>query len=314
MRTVSSPSPSLPKLTIEGPSPYSSPTLPLPLRPLRPTLMPSHPSSTSLSRWETLPGCPFASPPTRPNSPSTLSPSPSSRRIRASSSRASRNRSLSPRTFASSPPDSSTQTPAQERAKLPRRSLSPFTLGTSRQWVPPSDSSLTRVPLSGPTPQTDTLSARIAGASATSLPDARLPTQFAPFVSSTTPVRPTAVPTPPALEVATLRLLLAVALPHRPAASTVATITPPYIGSAKAVRYRPLSGVQPLPPRTLHRRPLATRWTRPPTTRTTRPPLHPPAPCSRRSRWLLQGPEGRRYFRPQYGPHKAQAPSPRGAA
>jgi len=28
------------------------------------------------------------------------------------------------------------------------------------------------------------------------------------------------------------------------------------------------------------------------------PPLHPPAPSSRRSRWLLRGPEGPRYFRP----------------
>ena len=59
---------------------------------------------------------------------------------------------------------------------------------------------------------------------------------------------------------------------------------------------------RPLPPtlwRSLPRRPLATKWTRPPTIRTTRPPLHPPAPSSRRSRWLLQGPEGRQYFRPQ---------------
>jgi len=299
MRTVSSPSLSPPKLTIEGPSPYSSPTLPLPLRPLRPTLMPSLPSSTSLSRWETLPGCPFASPPTKPNSPSTLSPSPSSRRIQASSSRASRSRSLTPKTSASSLPDSSTQTPTQGRAKLPPRSLSPSTLGTSRQWVPPLDSSLARALSNGPTPQTGTLNARIAGASAMSLPDARPPTRFAPSVPSTTRVPPTAVPTPPALEVATLRLLLAVALPHHPAASTVAKITPPYIGIAKAVRHRPLSGVQPLPPRKFCRRQLATRWTRPLTTRTTRPPLHPPAHSSRRSRWLLQGPEGQRYFRPQ---------------
>jgi len=261
--------------------------------------MPSPPSLTSPSRWETPHGCPFASPPTRPNSPSTLSPSPSSRRVQASSSRASRSRSLTPRTSASSPPDSSTQTPAQGRAKLPPRSLSPSTLGTSRQWVPPSDSSLARALSSGPTPQTGTLSARTAGASATSLPDARPPARFAPSVPSTTPVPPTAVPTPLALEVATLRLLLAVALPHRPTASTVAKITPPYIGIAKAVRYRPLSGVEPLPPRKFHRRQLATRWTRPLTSRTTRPPLHPPAPSSRRSRWLLQGPEGQRYFRPQ---------------
>ena len=213
MRTVFSPSLSPPKLTIEGPSPYSSPTLPLPLRPLRPTLMPSLPSSTSLSQWETLPGCPFASPPTKPNSPSTLSPSLSSRRIRASSSRASRSRSLTPRTSVSSPPDSSIQTPAQGRAKPPPRSLSPSTLGTSRQWVPPSDFSLARAPSSGPTPQTGTPSARTAGATATSLPDARPPTRFAPSVPSTTHVPLTAVPTPPALEVATLRLLLAVALP-----------------------------------------------------------------------------------------------------
>jgi len=59
-----------------------------------------------------------------------------------------------------------------------------------------------------------------------------------------------------------------------------------------------LSGVQPLPTRSFSRRPLATKWTRPPTTTTSRPPLHPPAPFSRRSRRLLQGPEGQRYFRP----------------
>ena len=68
------------------------------------------------------------------------------------------------------------------------------------------------------------------GASATSLPDAHPPTRLAPSVPSTTPVPPTAAPTPPALEVATLKLLLAAALPHRPAALTVAAVTPPDIG------------------------------------------------------------------------------------
>jgi len=164
---------------------------------------------------------------------------------------------------------------------------------------PTPPSFLARALSSGPTAQTGILNARTAGASATLLPDARPSTRFAPSAPSTTPVPPTAVPTPLALEVATLRLLLAVALPHRPAASTVAEITLPYIGIAKAVRYRPLSGVQLLPPRKFHRRQLATRWTPPLTSRTTRPPLHPPAPSSRRSRWLLQGPEGQRYFRPQ---------------
>jgi len=66
---------------------------------------------------------------------------------------------------------------------------------------------------------------------------------FAPFPPSTTPTPCIGVPTPPALEVATLRLFLAVALPRPPAASTAGrTILPP-IEIAKAARHRPLSGV-----------------------------------------------------------------------
>jgi len=77
-----------------------------------------------------------------------------------------------------------------------------------------------------------------------------------------------------------LRLFLAVALPHHPAASTVGGIILPPIGIAKAARHRPFSGVQPLQQRSFPRSHLAKKWTLPPTIPTSRPPLHPPAPSS----------------------------------
>jgi len=103
----------------------------------------------------------------------------------------------------------------------------------------------------------------------------------APSAPSTTLEPRTDVPTPPALEVATLRLLLAVALPHHPAASTAAKVTLPFIRIAKAARHRPLSGIPPLPPRSFLCPPLVTKWTGPPTTTTSRPAFaHPLTPVS----------------------------------
>jgi len=71
-----------------------------------------------------------------------------------------------------------------------------------------------------PTPPIGTRNARTAGDPAMSPPGAPLSTPSALFAPSTTPVPCTGAPTPPALEVATLRLLLAVVLPHRHAAPT----------------------------------------------------------------------------------------------
>jgi len=119
-----------------------------------------------------------------------------------------------------------------------------------------------------------------------------------PSVPSTTPVPSTDAPTPPALEVATLRLLLAVDLPHQRGAPTAEGPTLRLTGIVTPARLLPLSGVPPLPKRLFSSTPLRTRWTRLPKEMTSRPPLHPPALSTRRSRWLLEEPEAQRYFRP----------------
>jgi len=155
------------------------------------------------------------------------------------------------------------------------------------------------------TPPIDTLSARTAGGSAMSPLGAPPQAQSAPSAPSTTPVLRTDALTPPALGVAPLRLLLAVALPHHRGASTAAVPTLRLTGIVSPVRLRPPSCIPPLPKRLFPRRPLATKWTRPPTIMTSHPPLHQPALSSRRSRCLLQEPEGQRFFRPHQGPAKA---------
>jgi len=299
MRTVSSPLQSRPRLTTVVQSPSSSPTLPLLLPPSLHTSTLSLPSSTSLSRWVSPAGCPFASPPTRLNSPSTPSPLPSSPKTLMNSSPASGCQSSTPRTFISSPPDTSTQTPHPGRANLPPPSSSQSTPGTSQQWAPPYASSPARGLSSMLTPLIDTRSARTAGATDTSLPDAPRLTLCAPSAPSTTPVPCTGAPTLPALEEATLRLLLAVVLPHHRDAPTAKAPTQRLTGIVTPARLGRLSGVPPLPKRLFSRHPPVTRWTRLPTKTTSRPPLHPPAPSSQRSRWLLQEPGAQRYFRPQ---------------
>jgi len=125
-----------------------------------------------------------------------------------------------------------------------------------------------------------TRSARTTGGTAMLPQGAPRLTLSAASAPSTTPAQCIAAPTPHALQVATLRLLLAVALPYRPAASTAEQTTLPLIGIVKAACHRPLSGVQPLPPRSFPRRPLATKWTQPPTTKASRPPpfTHPLPP------------------------------------
>jgi len=87
-------------------------------------------------------------------------------------------------------------------------------------------------------------------------PPPTLSVQSAP---STTPVRRTDSPTPPALEVVTLRLLLAVALPHHRGASTAVGPTLRLTGIVSPARLRRLSRVPPLPKRWFSRRPLVTR-------------------------------------------------------
>jgi len=282
-----------------GLSPHSSPTLPPPPPPSHPTSTLSLPSSTSPSQWASPPGCPSALPPTRPSSPSTPSPSPSSQRTRTNFSPASRSRSSTPKTFASSPPDTLTRTQPPGRANLPPPLSFQSTLGTSQQRVPLYASFPARERLSALTPLIGTRSVRTAGDTVTSPPDVPPSTLFAPSAPSTTPVPCTAAPTLPALEVATLRLLLAVVLPHHRDAPTAKAPTLRLTGIVTPARLRTLSGVSPLPKRLFLRRPLATRWTRLPTKMTSRPPLHPPAPSGQRSRWLLQEPEAQRYFRPQ---------------
>ena len=124
-------------------------------------------------------------------------------------------------------------------------------------------------------PQTGTRSVRTAEAMVTSPPGVPRLTPSAPFAPSTTPEPHTIAPIPPALEVATLRLLLAVALPHRPAVLAVAKATPPDIRIARAAPRHPLSGVQPLPPRLIPRPQPQMRWTQPPTSWSSRPPPSP---------------------------------------
>ena len=299
MPTVSSPSHSQPRSTIGGPSPYSSPTRPPPPPPSHPTSTLSLPSSINLSRWENLPGCPSASPPTKPSSLSTPSPWPSCTKPRTSSSRASRSRYSTPKTYASSPPGTSTPTLGPGSVKLPPPLLSLSTPGTSQRWAPLYAFSPAQERLSAPTPPIGTRSARTAGASDMSPLGAPPSTLFAPFVPSTTPVPCTDISTLPALEVATPRLLLAVALPYHLVAPTAKAPTLRLTGIVSAPRLRPLSGVPPLPKRLFSHGPLATQWTRPPKKMTSPPLLHPPALSSQRSRWLLQEPEAQRYFQPQ---------------
>jgi len=233
------------------------------------------------------------------NSPFTPSPSPSSQGTRKNSSPALRNRSSTRRIYGSSPPGISTPMRSREKARTRPPLSFPSTQATSQQWEAPSVCSLAQGRLSGPTPPIGTRNVRTARVSAMLPLDPPPLTQSAPFAASTTPGRRTDAPTPPALEVATLRLLLAAALSHRRGALTAAGPTLRLTGIVSPARLRPLSGVPPLPKRLFSGRPLATRWTRPPTITTSRPQLHPPTPSSRRSRWLLQEPEAQRFFRPQ---------------
>ena len=259
MPTVFFRSQSRPRSTTAHQSPFSSQTLPPRLPLSRPTLTHSPPNSTSLSRCESLPGCPFASLPMRPSLPSTPSPSCSSQKTLRSFSLASRSPSSTPRTYASSPPDSSTRTRNQGRGSPPPPSSFPSTQGMSWQWAPRSACSPAHGRLSVHTPPIGTRSARTAGGSAMSPPDAPLPVPFAPSVLSTTPVPCTDAPTPPALEVATLRLLLAVALPHHPGAPTAEGPILRLTGIVTPARLLPISAVPPLPKRLFSRRPLMTR-------------------------------------------------------
>jgi len=291
MLTVYSHSRSRPRSTIVDQSPSSSPTLPPPLPLSRHTSTLSLPSSTSRSLRATPPGCPSASPPTSPSWPSTRSPLPSSPRTLMNSSLVSRSRSSTPRTYASSPPEISTPTHDLGRASLPPLSSSLSTQGTPLRWAPPYAFSPAHGQSSERTPLIGTHSVRTAGASVMSPPNAPRLIPSAPSVLSTTPVPCTNAPAPPALEVATFRLLLAVALPHHHGAPTAKAPTLRLTGIVIPACLRPLSGVQPLPKRLFSRLVAGTRWTRPRTTTSPRPPLHLPAPSSRRSRWLLLEPE-----------------------
>jgi len=260
--------------------------------------------------WESLPGCSSTSPPTRPNSPSTPSPSHSFLRTLRIFSPASRSPSSTPKTYVSSPPDISTRTHNQGRGSLPPPSSFPSTQGMSRRWAPRSACSPAQGRLSVHTLPIGTSCARTGGDLAMSPPDAPLPDPSALSVPSTTPVPCTNAPTPPALEVATLRLLLAVALPYHRGAPTAKGPTLRRTGVVTPDRFRHLSGVPLLPKRLFSHHPLVTKWTRPPTKMTSRLPLHPPALSSRRSRWLLQEPEAQRYFRPLSHEQKPIGPGP----
>jgi len=113
-------------------------------------------------------------------------------------------------------------------------------------------------------------------------PGAPPPLRYTPSAPSATPVPCTDAPTLPALEVATLRLLLAVVLPHHRVVSIAKVPTLRLTGIVCPVRHLPLAGLPPVPKGWSSRRPSAKRWTWPPTTRSSRPPLLPPAPSSER--------------------------------
>jgi len=199
------------------------------------------------------PWLPFCLAPNEAQLTSTCSPLPSSPRTQTNFFPASRSRSSTPRTFASSPPDISTLTPSPGEARLPPQLSSLSTQGTSRRWTPQYVSFHAREALSGPTTPIGTLSARTAGAMGMSPLDVPPSTRAAPFVPSTIPVPCPNVPTLPALEVGTLRLLLAVALPHHHDAPTVEAPTLRLTGIVTPVQLRPLSGVPPLPRRSFAR-------------------------------------------------------------
>ena len=116
------------------------------------TLMPCPANSTSHSEWESPPGGPSASPPMKPSSPCTHSPSPSFRRTKTNSSPASPSRFSTPRPLESSPPGTSTRVHNLGRASLPPVSSSQSTLGTSQQRALPSVSFPAHARLSAPTP------------------------------------------------------------------------------------------------------------------------------------------------------------------
>jgi len=259
MRIVSSSSRSPPRLMTRDPSPFSSPTRPPLPRHLRHILTLFPPSSTSHFPWANLPGCPSASPLMWLSSPSTHSQLPSSQRTQRNSSRAWRSRSSTPRTYASSPPDTSTPTYSPGRARLPPLSLFPSTLETSLRWAPRFISSPARERLNTLTLPSGTRSARTAGDTAMSPRDAPPPIPFAPSAPSATLEPCTDAPIPPALEVGTLRLLLAVVLPRPSGAPITQVSTLRLTGIVTPDRLRPLSGVQPLPTRSFLRRPLATK-------------------------------------------------------
>jgi len=92
----------------------------------------------------------------------------------------------------------------------------------------------------------------------TSPPDVPASTLFAPFVPLTTPVLCTDAPTLPALEVATLRLLLAVVLSHHRDVPSAKAPTLRLTGIVTPARLCPLSRVAPLPKGSFPRRPQAT--------------------------------------------------------
>jgi len=150
-------------------------------------------------------------------------------------------------------------------------------------------------------------------------PDAPPPTPFARYAPSTTLEPCTDAPTLPALEVATLRLLLAVVLP-RPRGAPIAEVpTLRLRGIVTPDRLRPLSDVQSLPKRSFLRRRLAMKWTRPPTIETSRPPPSPTR--SLQSAFEMATPRARRTtilpatLRPAPGsgqlpPVEPQSPSP----
>jgi len=188
MQTTLSPLPSQPRSMTGAQSLCSSPTLPPPRPPSHLTSTPLPPSSTVHSQWETLPGCPFPSPPTRSSSRSIPSGSPSSPNPPKSCSLALRTQSTTRKTFKCSQRDFSTQTPSREAVIRPPLSSSQSTLMTSPQWESPPDLSPAQGPLSAPTPTTAIPSAGTPGGSATLRPGAPRPTPFAHSAPSTTPI------------------------------------------------------------------------------------------------------------------------------
>ena len=245
MPTVPSPSRSPLRSTKEALSPSWSPTL-LPRRRFRTILRCTSNTTQPLfpRGMAALPPRPQRSPACHPLPPNRLPP----RGPQKNFSQVSPTPSTTPRTSASSRPDSSIPTQNPGWAKPRPQSSFQFTQGTSPPWAPQSDFFPIHEQLSRLTPLTVTPSAETAGASAMSHNNASPKTPSAPCAPSTTPEPTTDAQTLPAPAAATISLFLIAVLPPWPTASTAVRTTLPFIETVVNDQSLPLAGLFPLRP------------------------------------------------------------------